>query len=169
MSAFMADMADDPEIPQRPYPNRPRIAVIGGGDADRAALEAAESVGRLLALAGADLICGGLGGVMEAACRGAARAGGLTIGLLPGTDRRAGNRHLRCALPTGLGDLRNFLVVQCADGVIGLPGGSGTLSEAAMAATLGKPAATLGCRMAGLESFPTPEAAVRAVLAKIGK
>ncbi len=148
-------------------PRSPCIAVIGGSDADRATLADAEEVGRLLAESGADLVCGGLGGVMEAACRGAARAGGLTIGLLPGSDSRSGNRHLRCALPTGLGHLRNFLVVQCADGVIGLPGRSGALSEAAMAATLGKPAVTLGCRMAGLEPLPSPEAAVRAVLSRI--
>ena len=96
-------------------------------------------MGRELARAGASLVCGGLSGVMAAACKGAFEAGGMTIGLLPGTDRRAGNPWLRCAIPTGLGHFRNFLVVQAADGVIALPGASGTLSEAAMAITLGKP------------------------------
>ena len=81
---------------------------------------------------------------MAAACRGAAEAGGFTIGLLPGADRGDRNPWLHCAIPTGLGHFRNFLVVQAADGVIALPGGSGTLSEAAMARTLGKPVASLG-------------------------
>lgn len=117
----------------------PQIAVIGGSDAPPEVLREAEAVGRELARAGASLVCGGLSGVMAAACRGAFEAGGMTIGLLPGTDRQAGNPWLRCAIPTGLGHFRNFLVVQAADGVIALPGASGTLSEAAMAITLGKP------------------------------
>ncbi len=140
------------------------VAVIGGGDAEGGALEDAEAVGRLLARAGADLVCGGLGGVMEAACRGAAEAGGLTIGLLPGADPRTGNRHLRRPLPTGLGHLRNFLVVHVADAVICLPGASGTRSEAAMALTLGKRVVTLGHDLAGCERSRSPEAAVRAAL-----
>ena len=106
-------------------------------------LRAAETVGRELALAGADLVCGGLGGVMEAACRGACEAGGFTIGILPGEDRREANRWVTCAIPTGLGHFRNFLVVRAADGVIALPGTSGTLSEAAMARTLGRPLVTV--------------------------
>lgn len=121
----------------------PQIAVIGGSSAPLEVLSVAESLGRELAKAGAHLVCGGLDGVMAAACRGAFEAGGFTIGLLPGTDRGAGNRWLRCAIPTGLGHFRNFLVVQAADGVIALPGASGTLSEAAMALTLGKPVVTV--------------------------
>ena len=121
----------------------PTIAVIGGSSADEAALQAAEAVGREIARAGAMLVCGGLGGVMEAACRGAASAGGLTIGLLPGTDPAAANPAVRVPIPTGLGHFRNFLVVRAAAGVVALPGAAGTLSEAAMARTLGKPLVTL--------------------------
>lgn len=120
-----------------------QIAVIGGGSAGSAVLAEAEAVGRELARTGASLVCGGLSGVMEAACRGALGAGGFTIGILPGTDRGDANPHVACAIPTGLGHFRNFLVVQAADGVIALPGASGTLSEAAMARTLGKPVVTL--------------------------
>lgn len=81
---------------------------------------------------------------MEAACRGAEAAGGLTVGLLPGSDPREANPHVRVPLATGLGHFRNFLVVRAASGVIALPGGSGTLSEAAMARTLGRPLVVLG-------------------------
>ena len=125
-------------------PGARQIAVIGGNAAPPDALREAEAVGRELARAGASLVCGGLSGVMEAACRGAAEAGGLTIGILPGTDRAEANAHVACAIPTGLGHFRNFLVVQAADGVIALPGASGTQSEAAMARTLGKPVVTVG-------------------------
>ncbi len=119
------------------------IAVIGGSSAPPDVLRTAEAVGRELALAGADVLCGGLGGVMEAACRGAREAGGFTIGLLPGEDRREANPWVACAIPTGLGHFRNFLVVRAADAVIALPGASGTLSEAAMAITLGKRVVTV--------------------------
>ncbi len=136
-------MATDPgqeEIAgRRSGSSTPQIAVIGGSNAPSDVLREAETVGRELALAGANLVCGGLGGVMEAACRGAHEAGGFTIGILPGDDRREANRWVKCAIPTGLGHFRNFLVVRAADGVIALPGASGTLSEAAMARTLGKP------------------------------
>ena len=140
-------MASDPAqgvtTGRRARRSAPQIAVIGGSNASPEVLREAEAVGRELAHAGANLVCGGLSGVMAAASRGAAEAGGFAIGILPGTDRRAGNPWLGCAIPTGLGHFRNFLVVQAADGVIALPGGSGTLSEAAMARTLGKPVVTV--------------------------
>ena len=136
-------MPNDNTASNFPSPAAPRIAVIGGSSAPAEVLRAAETVGRELALAGAELVCGGLGGVMEAACRGASEAGGFTIGILPGEDRREANRWVNCAIPTGLGHFRNFLVVRAADGVIALPGASGTLSEAAMAITLGKPVVTV--------------------------
>ena len=143
-------------------PSAPQIAVVGGSSASPEVLREAEAVGRELARAGANLVCGGLSGVMAAACRGAAEAGGFTIGILPGTDRRAGNPWLRCAIPTGLGHFRNFLVVQAADGVIVLPGSSGTLSEAAMARTLGKPVVTVLANTAA-EAVPGALAAGSAV------
>lgn len=140
-------MAKDPvragTTGRRARPSAPQIAVIGGSNASPEVLREAEAVGRELALAGANLVCGGLSGVMAAASRGAAEAGGFAIGILPGTDRRDGNPWLGCAIPTGLGHFRNFLVVHAGDGVIALPGGSGTLSEAAMARTLGKPVVTV--------------------------
>ena len=135
------------------------IAVIGGSSADETALRAAEAVGREIARAGAMLVCGGLGGVMEAACRGAASAGGLTIGLLPGTDPAAANPAVQVPIPTGLGHFRNFLVVRAAAGVVALPGAAGTLSEAAMARTLGKPLVTLRGLPSGSSAGP-PLAAV---------
>jgi len=100
---------------------------------------AAREVGELLGARGAVLVCGGLGGVMEAASEGARRTGGIAVGLLPGSDRRAGNAYLSVAIATGLGELRNGLVVRAADAVIGIGGSWGTLSELAFAARTGTP------------------------------
>ena len=154
---------------RHPSPAARCIAVIGGSSAPPEVLRAAETVGRELALAGADLVCGGLDGVMEAACRGAREAGGFTIGILPGEDRREANPWVACAIPTGLGHFRNFLVVRAADGVIALPGASGTLSEAAMARTLGKPVVTVSWdseqgTVPGARDAGSPAEAVRLIL-----
>lgn len=110
-----------------------------GSGATPAELEAAEEVGGLLAEAGAVVVCGGLGGVMEAACRGASAAGGLTLGILPGRDRRDANPHVQVAVPTGLGEARNALVVRAADAVVAVGGAYGTLSEIALALKSGTP------------------------------
>lgn len=123
-------------------------------------------MGRLLAERGAMVVCGGLGGTMEAACRGARAAGGTTLGLLPGLDRSAANEFVSVAVPTGLGEARNALVVRAADAVIALGGGYGTLSEIALALKAGK-------RVVGLETWEIEgvlavedaEAAVAAALA----
>ncbi|GAA1926704.1 TIGR00725 family protein [Streptantibioticus ferralitis] len=115
------------------------VAVIGAGDASAAEKEAAEHVGALLAERGVVVVCGGLGGVMEAACRGVRSRGGTAVGLLPGRDRAVGNPCLSVALPTGLGELRNGLVVAAGDAVIAVGGGWGTLSEIALAMRTGKP------------------------------
>jgi uncharacterized protein (TIGR00725 family) len=115
----------------------PHIAVIGAGAASPELEDVAERVGRMLAEHGAVVICGGLGGVMEAACRGAASAGGTTVGILPGTDRRAANAWVGVALPTGMGEARNTLVVRAADVVIAVGGEFGTLSEIAFALKTG--------------------------------
>ena len=112
---------------------QPQIAVVGAGDAGRELLATAEQVGARLAEAGAVLVCGGLGGVMEAACRGAREAGGLTVGLLPGTDRLAANPFVEVAVPTGMGEMRNALVVRAGEAVIAVGGGYGTLAEIALA------------------------------------
>lgn len=100
---------------------------------------AAEEVGQRLAEAGAVVVCGGLDGVMAGACRGAARRGGLTIGLLPGLDRTEANPWVQVAVPTGLGEARNALVVRAADAVVAIGGGYGTLSELGLALRAGLP------------------------------
>jgi uncharacterized protein (TIGR00725 family) len=122
----------------------PYVAVCGAGEAAPALARDAQQVGRGLAEAGAVVVCGGLGGVMEAACRGAREAGGVTVGLLPGGDRRQGNRWLSVALPTGLGELRNGLIVRACDALVAIGGGPGTLSEIALALKLGRPVVGLG-------------------------
>ncbi len=118
--------------------NRPFVAVVGSGSADTELEVVAEEVGRRLAEGGAVVVCGGLGGVMAAACRGASTAGGTTVGLLPGNDRRAANRWVTVPVATGLGELRNGLVVRSADAVVAVGGAYGTLSEVALALQAGK-------------------------------
>lgn len=115
------------------------IAVVGGEDAPPEHQRLAEEVGRALARRGAVLVCGGLGGVMEAACRGAKAERGTTVGILPTDDRSAGNDYLDVALATGMREMRNTLVVRCADAVIAVDGEFGTLSEIAFAVQIGKP------------------------------
>jgi hypothetical protein len=120
------------------------IGVIGTGEDEPDHEHAAETVGRELALAGAVVVCGGLGGVMAAACRGARDAGGVTLGLLPGSDRAAANPWVSIAVPTGMGELRNGLIVRAVDALIAVGGGFGTLSEIALALKLGKPVVGVG-------------------------
>jgi len=115
------------------------IAVIGDGHCGGDLARLAEEVGRLLAEEGAILVCGGLGGVMEASCRGAKAAGGLTVGILPGQRRNEANDFVDIPLPTGLGVARNALVVGAADAAIAVGGGYGTLSEIGFALRLGVP------------------------------
>jgi uncharacterized protein (TIGR00725 family) len=133
------------------------IAIVGPGSAEALVLEAAEEAGAAVAEAGAGLVCGGLGGVMEAACRGARSRGGLTLGLLPGTDREEANGWVLIAVPTGLGEMRNALVVRAADAVVALGGGWGTLSEIAFALKTGVPVVGVGTwepTIAGSEPAP---------------
>jgi uncharacterized protein (TIGR00725 family) len=109
------------------------VAVVGGGTCSAEAARLAEAVGRGLAGRGAVLVCGGLGGVMEAACRGAKSAGGLTVGILPGDDRRSANPHVDIPVVTGMGHARNAIVAKTAQAVIAVDGSYGTLSEIALA------------------------------------
>jgi hypothetical protein len=115
------------------------IAVIGAGQCTIREARLAEEVGRELARRGAALICGGLGGVMEAACRGASEAGGLTIGILPGENRQQANPYIQLAIASGVGRARNMAVVKSARAVIAVSGGYGTLSEIAFALQSGIP------------------------------
>jgi uncharacterized protein (TIGR00725 family) len=124
------------------------VAVIGDGDprgpdADRI-LDWAEEAAQLLARGGATIVTGGLGGVMRAASRGAAGAGGLTIGILPGTDAAEANEYVQMAIPTGLGVVRNLVVVTSADAVLAVGGRHGTLSEIGLALRMGRQVVTLG-------------------------
>jgi len=140
----------------------PCIAVIGPGcHAADDELAQAEDAGAAIAEAGATLVCGGLGGVMEAACRGARSRGGLTVGLLPGSDREDANGWVVLALPTGLGEARNALIVRAADAIVAIGGGWGTLSEIALALRAGVP--VLGVRTWELARAGEPVAGVRAV------
>lgn len=133
------------------------LAVIGPGDADERVLAAAYSVGRLVAANDAVLVCGGLGGVMAAACRGAKERGGRTVGLLPGLDRAEANADIDIAVPTGMGQGRNILVIRAADAVIAVGGSWGTLSEVGLACRVGKPVVALhGWRVADAAGAPIP-------------
>jgi uncharacterized protein (TIGR00725 family) len=116
-----------------------RITVVGAGSCDEKTALAAERVGEEIARRGGVLICGGLGGVMEAAARGARRAGGLTIGILPGDRASDANEHVEIPIPTGLGEARNVVNVRAADAVVALAGRYGTLSEIALALRMGLP------------------------------
>jgi uncharacterized protein (TIGR00725 family) len=115
------------------------VAVCGPDPASEAIAAQAETIGRLLARAGAVLVCGGLGGVMEAAARGCAKEGGTSIGILPGPTRAGANPHLTLSVPTGMGETRNALVVRAADVIIAVAGEFGTLSEIALALKMGTP------------------------------
>ncbi|MGC2290196.1 MAG: TIGR00725 family protein [Thermoplasmata archaeon] len=123
---------------------RTLIAVIGGESPPPEALPVAEEVGRRIAQAGAVVVCGGLGGVMEAVCRGAHRAGGLTIGILPTGRRSDANSEVDIVIPTGLGVARNVLVVLAGHAVIAVDGSFGTLTEIAHSLELKKPVFALG-------------------------
>ena len=145
--------------------NRKRIAVIGGGKPEHRYYEMAYEVGRLLAEAGAIVFCGGLGGVMEAACRGAREAGGFTVGILPGNDPAAANPFVELPVATGIGYSRNALVVMNADAVIAVDGSYGTLSEIAFGMIHGKMVVGLGTwDIKGVASAASPEEAVRLAL-----
>jgi uncharacterized protein (TIGR00725 family) len=146
---------------------RPAIAVIGAGDAPPRVRKLAFEVGRRIAGRGAVLVCGGLGGVMEAAARGARSAGGHTIGILPGYDRAAANRYIEFAIRTGMGEARNAVVVGSADSVIALAGEGGTLAEIGFALKLRRPLIALGAweQIPGLHRAANAESAVRTALA----
>jgi uncharacterized protein (TIGR00725 family) len=138
---------------------------VGAGRASADEASAAEAVGRALAEAGAVLVCGGLGGVMEAACRGAKQAGGTTVGILPGADRADANEHVEVAIATGLGEVRNALIVRAVDSVIAVGGEYGTLSEIALALKSGtRVVAIASWEIEGVEIAQTPEDAVRQAL-----
>ena len=156
--------------PLRPH----RVAVIGPGECDPTLRSQAEQIGMLLAQAGIVVICGGLGGCMEAVASGCQKAGGWSIGFLPQQDTHAAAAALTLPLATGLGEARNVLVVGTAEVVIAIGGGAGTLSELGLALKLNKPIVALetwqvepphGAPSVRIEAAHTPEEAVEKVCA----
>ena len=139
----------------------PYIAVIGSSEASAKELADARQVGFDLARAGASLVCGGLGGVMAAACEGAREGGGLSIGILPDADRSRANRHVDVAIATGMGELRNGLIVRASDALIAIGGGWGTLSEIAFAMRTGR-------AVVALASWELPEGSGDAMIERVG-
>jgi uncharacterized protein (TIGR00725 family) len=145
------------------------IAVIGGQVCTPEEEQLARELGRLIAEGGHVLICGGLGGVMEAACRGAKDAGGTTVGILPGAFRSDANPSVDIAIATDLGQCRNAVIVRTADAVIAVGGEYGTLSEIAMAMKMGKKVVAIsswalarsGQTEEKLIEAPDPETALR--------
>ncbi len=121
-----------------------RVSVVGAGACGPETSEIARELGRLLAKRGCEVVCGGLGGVMRAVCQGAREEGGLTIGILPGADAEAANEFVAVPIATNLGIMRNALVVGNGAVVIAVEGGSGTLSEIAMAQKTGKRVIAIG-------------------------
>lgn len=141
---------------------RTRIGVIGGAHAEKKWLEAAAKIGELVASGGGILVCGGLGGTMDAAARGAKNAGGLTIGILPGQNIHEANPYIDVAFATGLGYTRNSLVVLNSDALIAVDGQYGTLSEIAYGLIYEKRVIGLGTwEVPGVVKASTPEEAVR--------
>jgi uncharacterized protein (TIGR00725 family) len=144
------------------------VAVCGPGIASAEEESLSEEVGRLLARAGAVVVCGGMTGVMDAAARGVEAEGGVSIGILPGPDRVGASPHLTYALPTGMSEGRNVLVARAADALIAVAGEFGTLSEIAFALKIGVPVVGLGTwelhrRGERVEAFATAATASEAV------
>ncbi len=143
-----------------------QIAVIGSAECSDEEYETARQVGRLIAEQHATLVCGGMGGVMEAACRGAREAGGITVGIVPDTGN--GNPYLSIIIRTGLGHARNVLVAQSADVLIAVAGSYGTLSEIAVALKMGKPIIGIGTwDIWGVITCVTPEEAMDEALRSV--
>ena len=154
-----------------------QIGVIGSGSCGKAVCEVAFEVGREIARRGAVLVCGGLGGVMEAAAGGARSAGGCTVGILPGTTKADANPNMDVIVVTGMGVARNLLVVRSSDALVAVEGGPGTLSEIAFALQLGVPVVGIGTwkldaeRLAGrrVVDASTPEEAVELAVRAAGE
>jgi len=143
------------------------IGVIGSRDCDRDTYERTRRVGQLLAERGWGVICGGMSGVMEAACRGAAEAGGLTVGVLPGDSPDTANSYVQVRIATGMGIARNVIIVSSSAAVIAITGGAGTLSEIAHCLQLGVPVVGLTTHDVSpdIVRVTTPEDAVEQAIA----
>ncbi len=139
------------------------VGVIGAGSCTEKEEAIAEQVGQEIARRGGILVCGGLGGVMQAASRGAKSEDGTTIGILPGDDKARANQYIDYAIATGIGEARNLVIIKTADVVIALPGKYGTLSEMAFCKKMGKPIVSLSnWDIANdIEKFDDPISAVK--------
>ena len=149
---------------------KPIIGIIGAANTDAITLALAEEVGRLVAKKGAILVCGGLGGIMEAACRGAKSAGGHTVGILPQATKEMANPYVDVPIATGFGEGRNIIIARTADAVIAVAGEYGTLSELAYTLKMGKP--VVGIKtwdIKGIVKTDTPAAAVDKVFELLHK
>lgn len=148
----------------------PYVAVVGSGNADGTLYEKARVVGRLVAERGGIVVCGGLGGVMEAAAKGAGEAGGVAIGILPDEERERANEYLTYSVATGAGHARNLAVVCSGDAVISVGGEYGTLSEIGLALKVGRPVVALGGWDLGdhVTAVSSPEEAVAAAFEVLG-
>jgi uncharacterized protein (TIGR00725 family) len=151
-------------------PAGPYVAVVGPGTAAGETYEQAREVGRLVAGRGGIVVCGGLGGVMEAAARGAREGGGTAIGILPDEDRYRANGYLSFSVSTGIGQARNLAVVCSGEVVVAVGGGYGTLSEVGLALKVGRPVVSLGGWDLGdhVVVAGTPRAAVEAAFGLLG-
>jgi uncharacterized protein (TIGR00725 family) len=146
------------------------IGVIGGKAAGSTQIKEAEEAGRLIARAGAALATGGLGGVMEAASRGAHAQGGLVLGILPGEDKGAANRYVNVAVATGFGIGRNIVLVRTCDALLAVGGKYGTLSEIAYALQMGKPVVGIGSwEIEGVVPAPSVQKAMDIIFEFLGK
>ena len=143
----------------------PIIGVIGAGQCDDGIYRLAMEVGKEIAKRGAILVCGGLSGVMEAAAKGASAAGGLTVGILPGPSTNSANPYIKVPVATDMGQARNVIIANTADGLVAVSGGAGTLSEIGHGLKLGKP--VVGLRtipdLKGVHYLDTPQEAVALV------
>jgi uncharacterized protein (TIGR00725 family) len=153
----------------RRYP--PIIGIVGAGECNSTVYRLAQEVGREIARRGAILVCGGLGGVMEAAAAGAAGEGGLTLGILPGPSTRDANRYILVPVATDMRQARNVIIVHTADALIAISGGAGTLSEIGHALKVGKP--VIGLRtipdLEGVLYVTSAQEAIECAFSRIGR
>ncbi|MFC1657645.1 TIGR00725 family protein [Candidatus Moduliflexota bacterium] len=151
-------------------PGTVQLGIVGAGTAGGNLPALAQKVGALAAERGWTVICGGMGGVMAAVSEGVAEAGGIVVGILPGSSRKEGNPHLTVALPTNMGHGRNAIIAQSADVLIAVGGGYGTLSEIALGLKMGKPVISLEswCPDSNVTRAESAEEAVEAAARSLG-
>ena len=144
---------------------KPVIAVIGAGKCSKKLRDMAAAVGKYVAEQGGVIVCGGMGGIMEGAAKGAKEAGGVTVGILPTDNKGDANEFIDLVIPTGFGEARNIMVIRAADAVIAFPGKYGTLTEMAFALHAGKPVISVNAWRLGDEIIHVEEPVEAARLA----